>query len=130
MPVLQGLSILVNILRRTQLADDAMGGSQQSNDVIYTNIPARITQLGAPPYLRIQGIESTDNYNCVMQPLACSVLTLRMDDIVQPQSGQYTGENFVITNTQDNPYADLNTDSRGGYRSVSLKYIRDARSIQ
>ena len=69
MPTLQGLNITVSIVRREQQPDDAMGGSVQQFIVIRTGIPARITQMGTPPMLRIQGIENTDNFNTDYQKI-------------------------------------------------------------
>lgn len=129
MPVLRGLNITVSIYRRVQGPDDEVGGSVQIRTLIRSGVPSRITQMPTPMTLKVQGIENTDNFDCVVQPPDYTPLTVDTDDIIVPESGQYTGLDFVITNVYDNPEADWPIDYRFIHKRLSLRRIETARRI-
>lgn len=129
MPVLRGLNITVSIYRRSQSQDDEVGGSVQIRTLVRSNIPSRITLTPTPMTLKAQGIENTDNFDCVVQPADYTPLDIQTDDIVVPESGQYVGLDFVITNVFDNPEADWPIDYRFIHKRLSLRRIEIARRI-
>lgn len=131
MPILQGLDILVSIYRREQQADDEVGGSVIDRKLIYSHIQAKITSMRTPMFLRAQGIETTNNFDCVVQPSNYIPLTkIEIDDILVPETGMYAGLDFVITNAQDNPVANSPVDYRFIHRNLSLRRTEVARKVQ
>lgn len=131
MPILQGLDILVSIYRRSQAADDEVGGSVFTRLLIYSHIQAKITSMRTPMFLRAQGIETTNNFDCVVQPSNYVTLDkLEIDDILVPKNGKYVGLDFVITNIYDNPVANSPIDYRFIHRRLSLRRMEVARAVQ
>ena len=128
---LQGLNITVAIYRREQESDDDIGGSKQRRTPIRTGIPGRIGNLRSPMSLRLQGLENINMYDCNVQSPDYTDLDIQIDDIVVPESGQYTGEDFVVKAIQDDTLRDNfdNQDYRY-HKFLSLQRVEIARRVQ
>ena len=79
--------------------------------------------------LRVQGIETSDLFDCVMQSPDLIEIDIQFDDIVIPQTGQYVNQEFVVTGIQDDSIADDLNDFRR-HKFVSLRRTEKARRVQ
>jgi len=127
--MLQGLNILVSIFRREQESDDAIGGSAQRRTPVRADVPARIGATRSPQALRVQGIESSDLFDCVMQSADLVDIDVQFDDVVIPQDGQYKNREFAVLAVQDDSIADSPDDYRR-HKFLSLRRIEKARELQ
>lgn len=129
---LQGLNITVTLYHRHQQGDDEVGGSVQTRDPVAVNIPARIGPTRTPYILRVQGIESSDMFDCTIagyDPLTYQSVKIMLDDILVPDAGQYQGIDFVILGTQEDSVAENPNDFRK-HKNLSLRRWVEARTIQ
>ena len=130
MPKLQGFNITITFYRRHQQSDDDVGGSQQTRDPTRSNIPGRIGSPKTPFLLRAQGIEATNIYDCVVQSPNYEDLDIQIDDIAISDSGQYQGQEFVVTAIQDDSLADEQNQDYSRHKSLSIRRVVKARSVQ
>lgn len=126
---LQGLNVLADIYRRQQQSDDDIGGSVWLRSPVATAVPCRIGSTRSPMALRIQGIESTNIYDCNIQLPGVAILDIRIDDILVPQNGQFKNWDFAITAVQEDSIADSPNDSRR-HKSLSLRHVDRAQQAQ
>lgn len=127
---LQGLNITVTVYRRNQEADDEVGGSKQRRTPIRTGIPARIGATRSPMSLRVQGMEATNLFDCTLQAPDYTDIDVRIDDIVVPEVGQYTGMDFVVLGVQEDSSSDDPNQDYRRHKNLSLRRIVEARRIQ
>ena len=127
---LQGLNITVAIYHREQNSDDEGGGSNQRRTATYTHVPARIGNRMSPFSLRVQGIENVNMYDCVIQSPSYEPLVIRIDDVVVPETGQYTGKEFVVLAVQDDTVFDEHNPYQNWHRALSLRRLEEARRVQ
>lgn len=91
---MMGLNVRVNVLARTEGADDAVGGAQRTDTTRYTNVRARIANIANPTLLAQQGYEGKDLHHIILYP--DNYPGIRREDIVVPISGRWTGARFRV----------------------------------
>ena len=94
---MEGLNVRINIYARTQAADDAVGGSVQSDTLRYANVLARISHIPLAGLLRQQGQEGPEEHKIILYPDIYPAIEL--GDIVVPQSGRWANARLRVKDT-------------------------------
>jgi hypothetical protein len=121
---LQGLNITVQITRRTEGADDAIGGATRTAEVVLRNVRARISSMKPTEEARLQGLESSKLYNAVVVP---ANLDIRESDILIPDNGTHAGTQFRVTGVQKDS---IHHNSKRAHMSLRLTHEDRARTVQ
>lgn len=88
------MNVRVDVYARSQLADDAVGGSVRLDDLRYANVRARIANVSNPTVLSMQGFEGKDLHNVILY--GDHYPAIEREDIVVPLSGRWTAARFKV----------------------------------
>jgi len=126
---LQGMNDLVKFYKRVQSADDDIGGSVQTLQEVYSGVHARIGNSRVPFALRVQGMETSDMFDAVVQAPGLTDIVIYPDYVMEPQTGQYQGLKFAVLSVQDDSIASSPGDMRR-HKQLSLRRFEVARQVQ
>lgn len=124
-----GLNLTITIFRRVQEPDDTIGGARQHLSPVQSNLPARITKIRTPTILKAQGIVNEDTFMCAVETVNYTPVNIRQDDVVVPDSGQYKGFQFMVSEIEDTSLDDNPVDYRGLHKGLTLRKIEPKQSV-
>lgn len=124
-----GMNITMTIFRRVQEPDDVIGGARQHLSPVQSNLPGRITDFGTPTMLKAQGIVTEGVYTGVIETVDYTAVNINQDDVVVPDSGQYQGVKFLVTEIHDTSLDDNPVDYRGYHKGLTLRRIEPKSSV-
>lgn len=98
--MLQGLNATCTIQRRTQAADDVVGGAVISFVDVYTNVKCRISAI-RPSYIDVtdQGIETQKIFQVLIWPANYTIYEGDKLVITSPATHDFFNEEFLTIST-------------------------------
>ena len=125
--MLQGLNATCTIQRRTQAADDAVGGAVVTFVDLYTNVLCRIASI-RPTYIDVadQGLETTKPFQIIIWPASFVIYEGDKLVVTFPATHPFFSVEFMIISVNIDSISP--SDARGHIELVVNRYER-SRSI-
>ena len=95
--MLQGLNATCKVQRRTQVADDVVGGAVISFVDLYTKVKCRISAI-RPTFIDIadQGLETEKGFQMVIWPANYVIREGDKIVVTSPTSHEFYGDDFLV----------------------------------